>query len=188
MSSAPNQATVDGEEHPALAHTPAQLTVSSPSADKPRELRRVRDKETTGSGSAPKRRKITPTPPPTPTLTPLSVPVPGAVPDAVPSPEIAEAQKVTQVVVPADQPSVPAMTSDSASPKSLLIPYLFPDLLYPDDINAATAYFAAAPRKIGMQHMELVYQATLRLQCRMCLWVVSSPPFLIPFIVIDLLL
>ena len=170
VSSAPTQATVDREEHSALAHTPAQSAVSYPSADKPRELRRERDEETTGGGSAPKRRKITPTPPPIPSLAPQSASVLGA----VPSPEVAEAQKVTEVVVPADQPSLsqsenlrqsePGSTSDSAPSR------LSPELLYPDDANAATADVATAPRKIGMQHMRLVYEPTL--QCRMCLCVV----------------
>lgn len=177
MSSAPNQATIDGEEHSALAHTPAQLTVSSPSADKPHELRRERDEETTGSGSVPKCRKIMPTPPPMPSLTPPSVPMPGG---AVPSLKVAEAQKVpvTDVVVPADQPSMSqsedlgqpdselASTPDSAPPQRIQTP----DLQYPDDPDAATADVAAAPRKIGVQHIELIYQATF--QCRMCLYVV----------------
>ena len=167
MSSAPDQATLDMEEHSAFAHTPAQSAVSSPSADKPRELRRERDEETTGGGSVPKRHKITPTPPPTPLLSPLSALLLGA----VPSPEVAEAQKVTEVVAPTDQPSLsqseelgqsePASSPDSAPT---------PELQYPDAPDTATADVAAAPRKIDMQRIQLAYEATL--QCRMCLCVV----------------
>ena len=84
-----------------------------------------------------------------PSLTPPSVPVPGA----VPSPEVAEAQKATLSVEPTS-------ASESALPQRIESPVL----MYPDE---ATADVAAAPREIGMQHMELVYQPTL--QCRMCL-------------------
>ncbi|KAI0246782.1 hypothetical protein BJV78DRAFT_1251630 [Lactifluus subvellereus] len=176
VAPAPGLATVNSKDHPALVHTPAPRTGPSSPADKPRELRREREEETADGESAPKRRRITPTPAPTSSparpatavaTAPWSAPVPGA----VPSPKVAEPQKAAEVIVPADEApgshlqDAPqsAPTPDSTLPQLVAAPE------QSEDPNAA-ADVAAVPRKIGIQHIQLAYETVGQtLQCRMCL-------------------
>jgi hypothetical protein len=147
--------------------------------------------------SAPKRRKITPSPPPrsapvsAPSLAPPSTAAPPTpVSDIVSTPEVAKAVQVgtkdaeeTAVVVPADKDrasaavsarnqSAPGPGSDSTLPES--DPKPKPVQEEGPDLSAAVAGnddVVSAPRKIGIQHIQLVYEAVGEmLQCRMCLY------------------
>jgi hypothetical protein len=189
VASAPSQATVDsGEKHsaPPVRAPPAPSTGSSPHGDKPRELRRERDEEMADGESARKRRKITPPPatipsPSVPAPVPSSVvPVSGG---AVPLPEVAEtivhADKFKSP--PASHPEVARhleSTPDSAPPpqqqqqQQQPVTAPAPEQRRPEEANAASS--AVVPRKIGIQHIQLVYETVGQtLQCRMCLCVVS---------------
>jgi hypothetical protein len=184
VASAPSQATVDsGEEHSGVPVNapPTPSTGSSPHEDKPRELRRERDEEIADGESARKRRKLTPTPAPIPSPA-LPAPAPSSVVPvsggAVPLPEIAE------TVVDADKSKSPpaslpevarqsGSTPDSAPPPQQQQPVTppAPEQQKPEETNAESS--AVVPRKIGIQHIQLVYETVGQtLQCRMCLCVV----------------
>ena len=185
---------VDGEDR-AAAPTPPVVVPAT--ADKPRDLRRGREEETVdGEGeSAPKRRKITP-----PVSAPLSTPpspvtVPMSVSEAVSTPEVAEGVQVaaketeTVVVVSAEidgasvavsdhqphQPA-PAPESEAAPPETDPKPKPAqeeetenPDL--PSAVATDDDDVISSPRKIGIQHILLVYETVGEtLQCRMCLY------------------
>jgi len=180
VAPAPGSATVDSKGHP----TPALRTRPSSPADKPRDLRREREEETAEGESTPKRRRITPTPaptsspvPPATAAAPWSAPVP---PGAVPSPEVAEPPpKAAKVIVPDKAPeSHPQDAQQSAATPDSTLPLVIPQpVAAPEqsgDPNAAAPDVAAVPRKIGIQHIQLVYETVGQtLQCRMCLCVVS---------------
>lgn len=158
-------------------------TTSSPPIDKPRELRRrEREEETVAEGeSAPKRRRITPPPP---SLTPTAS-VPVVVPEAVPrpttpQPEVAESSKTAEAVVPAQEQqehekSAPELAGKSASPHEPGPESPKPAQQEPSDEDpsaaGAVACVMATPRKIGIQHIQLVYETVGQtLQCRMCMY------------------
>jgi hypothetical protein len=196
-AAAPTPPIVDGEDRAAAPSTPVVVEMT---ANKLRELRRGREEETMGGEgeSAPKRRKITPSPPPRsasvsgPSLTPpsstaLSAPMSGV----VPTPEVAEVVQVaakdveTAVDVPADNDrtsaavpianhhphqSAPGLESDSTLPEPDIKPK--PGQEQGPDLSAAAATGnddIVSTRKIGIQHIQLVYENVGEtLQCRMC--------------------
>lgn len=197
-AAAPTPPIVDGEDRAAAPSTPVVVELI---ANKPRELRRGREEETMGSEgeSAPKRRKITPSPPPrsasvsAPSLTPPSAAVLHApVSGVVPTPEVAEVVQVaakdveTAVDVPADNNRTSAAVSIANHHPHQLAPGLESDSTLPEpdpkpkpgqeqelDLSAAAATgnddVVSTPRKIGIQHIQLVYENVEEtLQCRMC--------------------
>jgi hypothetical protein len=182
VASEPRLATVDSEERSTPVHALAASAKSSSPTDRLRELRRERDEETADGESAPKRRRITPTPAPMSSPAPApatahassSSPVPGV----VPSPGVAETQKAAEAVVPADKPPVlyPENAQQLGPAPGFVPPESVPAPEHPEDPNTATVAVAAAPRKIGIQHIQLVYETIGQtLQCRMCLYVVFFP-------------
>ena len=177
VTSAPGSATVDSKDLLTLVHPPAPRTAPSSPADKPRELRRGREEETAENENAPKRRRIASTPTPSSSPAPATAPRSAPVPGAGPSPKVVGPQNVAELIVPADEgaESDPpdaqhsAPNPDSTPPQSVAAPERSEE-----DPGAAAADVTAAPRKIGIQHIQLVYEAVGEtLQCRMCLCVVS---------------
>lgn len=188
---------VDREDRAAAPSTPVVVEMT---ANKPRELIRGREETMGGEGeSAPKRRKITPSPPPrsasvsAPSLTPPSTTALSApVSCVVPTPEVAEVVQVaakdveTAVDVPADNDrtsaavsianhhphqSAPGLESDSTLPEP--DPKPEPGQEQGPDLSAAATTgnddVVPTPRKIGIQHIQLVYENVGEtLQCRMC--------------------
>lgn len=196
---APTPSIVDGEDRAAAPTTPVVVEATT---NKPRELRRGREEETVGGEgeSAPKRRKIAPSPPPrsspvpAPSLTLRSAAAPRTpVSDVVHTPEVAEVVQVAAkdaeesvVVVPADKDrasaavsapnhhrhqSAPGPGSNSTLPEP--DPKPKPAQEQGPDLSAATGIddVVSTPRKIGIQHIQLVYETVgEKLQCRMCLY------------------
>lgn len=189
----PTPSIADGEDRASALTTPVVVETTT---NKLRELRRGREEETVrGEGeSAPKRRKITPSPPPlsarvsTSSLTPPSTAAPPTpVPDVVPTCEVAKVVQVAAkdteetAVVPADKDCASAAVS---APNHH--PRQSDSTLQPDpkpkpaqeqepDPSATTATgdddVVSAPRKIGIQHIQLAYETVgEKLQCRMCLY------------------
>lgn len=188
----PGPAVVDGGNR---AAAPATTVVVETTTNKPRELRREREGETVGSEGecAPKRRKITPSPPPrsapvserSPTPASAAAP-PTPVSGVVSTHEVAEVVQVaathaeeTMVVVPAnkDRASVasnhhlhqpaPGPESDSTLPEPVQEQGSDPSVPAATDDDDVVS----APRKIGIQHIQLVYETVGEtLQCRMCLY------------------
>lgn len=186
----------DGEDRAAAPPVVVETT-----ANKPRELRHGREEETMDgeSESAPKRRKITPSPPTCsspvsgPSLTPPSTAAPPRpASDVVPTLKVAEIVQVvatqaeeTVVAVRADKDSASAAVSLPNHPpdKSATGPESDSTLSKPKPVQdqgpdpsavAATGDddVISAPRKIGIQHIQLVYETVGKtLQCRMCLYV-----------------
>jgi hypothetical protein len=167
--------TIDGEARAALAHPVTPTTECPPLTDKPRELRREREEETVDGQSASKRRRITPTPESAPSTTPPATSAP--VPEAVPTPEIAEALKEAEAVVQHVENAelhmqhtpqlAPAPAPESTQPEPNSEQEQSEDAPEATD-DAGDA--ASSPRKIGIQHIQLVYESDgQRLQCRMCL-------------------
>ena len=157
---APSLENADGEACGTPAHSVAPTTASSPPTDKPRDLRREREEEAVDGETASKRRKLTPNSP-SPTLA-----TPAPVPEIVSTPEITKAQKVAEAIVPyarnlALHPqhalqSAPAPESKQERSE--------------DPPPPASDAASSAPRKIGIQHIQLVYEVVGEtLQCRMCL-------------------
>ena len=204
-TAAPTPSIVDGEDRAAAPVTPVVVEATT---NKPRELRRGREEESVGGEgeNAQKRRKITPSPPPrsapvsAPSLTPSSTAAPPKpVSDVVPTPEVAEVVQAAvndaeepadndrasaAVSVPNHHPhqSVPGPESDSTLPEP--DPKPKPAQEQGSDLSAAAATgnddVVSAPRKIGIQHIQLVYETVGEmLQCRMCLYGT------LPFIYID---
>jgi hypothetical protein len=166
---------VGGETRIAPAHSVDPTTESPSFTEKSRNLRREREEETVEDESAPKRRRITPTPESAPSTTPLATPAP--VSEAVPAPEVAEAQKEAEAVVSDDKNAelYPEHTPQSAPTpaRESTPPGPNPEQEQSDDaaeaINDANES-TSAHRKIGIQHIQLVYEADGQtLQCRMCL-------------------
>jgi hypothetical protein len=201
---APKPSIVGGEDRAAAPTPPG---IAGTTTDKPRELRRGREEEAVSSEgeSAPKRRKITPSPPPpsasesAPSPTPPAA-FPTPVSDTVPSPEVAKVVQVavketseTVVVGPANKDGVsasvtainhqsqqPAPVPESESTPPELEPHPMPKPTQGQETEGPDPTAAAAtdgdvvsvPRKIGIQHIQLVYEAVGEtLQCRMCLYV-----------------
>ncbi|KAF8495125.1 hypothetical protein F5888DRAFT_580533 [Russula emetica] len=190
-AAAPTPSIVNGKDRAAAPTTSVETTTN-----KPCELRRGREEETVGGEgeSAPKRRKITPS---SPRSTPVSAPSltpPTPVSDVVTTPEVAEVVQVaakdaeeTVVVVPTDKDcasaaicapnhyphqSAPGSESDSTLPEP--DPKPKPTQEQGPDSSAVAATgnddVVSAPRKIGIQHIQLVYETVGEtLQCRMCL-------------------
>lgn len=188
-AAAPTPSIVDGRDRAAAPTTPVVVETT---ANKPRELRRGREGETVcGEGeSAPKRRKITPSPPPrsapvsAPSLTPPSTAAPPTPVSDVVQVAATHAEE-TVVVVPADKDRVSAAVSapnhhphqSAPGPESLPEPDPKPKPTQeqgPDPSAAAATDnddVVSAPRKIGIQHIQLAYETVGEtLQCRMCLY------------------
>jgi len=121
--------------------------------------------------SAPKRRRITPPPISAPSP---SAAAPASVTENVPTPGVAEAQTTSEAVIPAgqDTASPPSRVQQSTPALELTVsdPKPVQDQDQSEDPVAAAADPAPAPRKIGIQHIQLVYESVGQtLQCRMCL-------------------
>jgi hypothetical protein len=198
---APKPSIVDSEDRAAAPAPP--VVIEKMITSKPRELRREREEEIVGGEgeAAPKRRKITPSPPPhsalvsTSSLTPPSTAAPPTpVSDVVPAAEVAEVVQVAAkdagqmvVVVPTDEDraspavsapnlhphqSAPGPESDSPLPEPDPKPKPVQEQGSDPSAEAATGNddVVSAPRKIGIQHIQLVYETVGEtLQCRMCL-------------------
>jgi len=144
-----------------------------PPADKRRELRREREEEIVEGEAPSKRRRITP-----PLMSePSAVPAkPAPVPEGASTPENAEAQKEAEAVVssdkqvapqpqPVQQQSTPPPESAPHEPESEPA-----QGQSEEDPSAADADIAPAPRKIGTEHIQLVYETVGQtLRCRMCM-------------------
>jgi len=173
-ATASKPATVDGEVRAART---SPVVASLPHADKPRGLRREREEETVEDEAPPKRRRKTPE------LSAIQA-KPAPVPEAAAStPENAEAQKeVEEAVVPSDDQAAaqPRPVQQQSTPPPESAPHELEPEPEPaqeqseEDPSAAhaeaEAEAAPAPRKIGIQHIQLVYETigeTLR--CRMCM-------------------
>jgi hypothetical protein len=197
----PAPSIVDGGDRTAAQTTPVVVETTT---NKPREPRREREGENVGAEgeSAPKRRKITPSPPPrsAPVSAPSSTPPSTAAPptpvsDVVSTPEVAKVVQVvatqseeTVVVVPADKDrasaavsaenhhphqSAPGPECDSTLPEPEPKPKPAQEQEPDPSVLAETDNddVVSARRKIGIQHIQLVYETVGEtLQCRMCLY------------------
>ena len=174
----PPSATVEGEAGATPAHPVAPSTTPFHHSDKPRQLRREREEETVDGETASKRRRITPISEsaPSPTSTP-----PAPEPKAAPTPEISEVQKAAESVVPTDKNaafrpqhmplSTPAPESTPPEPNSEQERSEDPPTAAVDGTDGTSA-----PRKIGIQHIQLAYETVGdTLQCRMCMYDASVP-------------
>src|SRR5216683_4234335 len=157
----PSLENAGGEACATSTHSVAPTTASSPPTDKPRDLRREREEEVVDGETASKRRKLTPNSILSSSPTPAT---PAPVPEIVSTPEITKAQKVAEAIVPyaRNLASHPQHAPQSApAPES--------EQEQSEDPPAAAADATSAPRKIGIQHIQLVYEFVGQtLQCRMC--------------------
>ncbi|KAH9962449.1 hypothetical protein BC827DRAFT_1198758 [Russula dissimulans] len=144
---------------------------SLPPADQRRELRHEREEETVEGEAPSKRRRITPPPMSEPSAVPAK-----PVPEVASTPENAEAQKEAEAVVSSDKQVAPQPqpVQQQSTPPPEFAPH------EPEsepaqgqsegDPSAADADIAPTPRKIGTEHIQLVYETVGEtLQCRMCM-------------------
>jgi hypothetical protein len=110
-----------------------------------------------------------------------SAAAPVSVTETVPTPGVAETQTTTEAVMPASQDTASPPSRVQQSTPALELTASGPKPVQNQDQSenpvAAAADPAPAPRKIGIQHIQLVYESVGQtLQCRMCLYDASAPP------------
>ncbi len=199
---APKPSIVGGEDRAAAPTPPAVAGMTTDKPRELRRGREEEAVSGEGESAPKRRKITPSPPPPSASVSapPPTSPPPAALPtpvsDTVPSPEVAKVVQVpvketseTVVVGPTDKDGVsasvlapnhqlqqpaPVLESESTPPE----PHPMPkpaqeqETEEPDPAAATDGDVVSVPRKIGIQHIQLVYEAIGEtLQCRMCLYV-----------------